>query len=74
LHINYILGKRVGKNAVAETDDMITRYNDALDGLMQQFRDHVDWDVANFKVPVLPPNRVEVENSGKACLQTLFAL
>jgi hypothetical protein len=51
-HTNYILtmiiGKRVGKNILAETDDIITRYNDALDGLMQQFRDQVDRDVAIF--------------------------
>jgi hypothetical protein len=43
-----IIGKRIGKNVVAETDDIITRYNDALNGLMQQFRDQTDRDVAIF--------------------------
>ncbi|KAG2113855.1 uncharacterized protein F5147DRAFT_834817 [Suillus discolor] len=40
--------KRIGKNVVAEMDDIVTRYNDALDGLMQQFRDQTDRDVAIF--------------------------
>ncbi|KAG2118697.1 uncharacterized protein F5147DRAFT_832558 [Suillus discolor] len=40
--------KRVGKNIISETDDTIKQYNDALDGLMQQFRDQVDRDVAVF--------------------------
>jgi hypothetical protein len=43
-----IIGTRVGKNIVAETDDIITRYNNTLDGLMQQFRDQADRDVAVF--------------------------
>ncbi|KIK44915.1 hypothetical protein CY34DRAFT_584968 [Suillus luteus UH-Slu-Lm8-n1] len=40
--------KRLGKNAVSETDDLITRYNNALDGLMQQFRDQAIRDVADL--------------------------
>ncbi|KAG2753877.1 hypothetical protein P692DRAFT_20721960 [Suillus brevipes Sb2] len=40
--------KRVGKNIVAETDDIITKYNNALDELMQQFRDETVRDVAIF--------------------------
>ncbi|KAG1880417.1 hypothetical protein C8R48DRAFT_795856 [Suillus tomentosus] len=40
--------KRVGKNIVAETDDIIARYNNALDELMQQFRDQAHRDVAIF--------------------------
>ncbi|KAG2136500.1 uncharacterized protein EDB93DRAFT_1339417, partial [Suillus bovinus] len=40
--------KRVGKNIIAETDDIITRYNGALDGLMEQFRNQADRDVAIF--------------------------
>ncbi|KIK32409.1 hypothetical protein CY34DRAFT_19067 [Suillus luteus UH-Slu-Lm8-n1] len=40
--------KRVGKNVVAETDNIITQYNKALDELMQQFRDETVRDVAIF--------------------------
>ncbi|KAG1901401.1 uncharacterized protein F5891DRAFT_254157 [Suillus fuscotomentosus] len=40
--------KRLGKNVISETDDTIKQYSDALDGLMQQFRDQVDRDVAVF--------------------------
>ncbi|KAG2063609.1 hypothetical protein BDR04DRAFT_1163516 [Suillus decipiens] len=40
--------KRTGKNIVAETDNMIAQYNDALDGLMQQFRDQVDRDIFSY--------------------------
>jgi hypothetical protein len=43
-----IIGKRVGKNIVAETDNIITQYNNTLDGLMQQFRNQTDRDVAVF--------------------------
>lgn len=43
-----ITGKRLGKNAVSETDDLITRYNNALDALMQQFRDQAIRDVADL--------------------------
>ncbi|KIK31444.1 hypothetical protein CY34DRAFT_103294, partial [Suillus luteus UH-Slu-Lm8-n1] len=31
--------KRAGKNIVRETDDIITKYNNALEDLMQEFRD-----------------------------------
>jgi hypothetical protein len=48
LILTMTIGKRVGKNIVAETDDVITQYNNALDGLMQQFRDQTDRDVAVF--------------------------
>ncbi|KAG1902624.1 uncharacterized protein F5891DRAFT_1215023 [Suillus fuscotomentosus] len=40
--------KRISKNVIAETDDIITQYNDALDGLMQQFCDRTDRDIAIF--------------------------
>ncbi|KAG2113852.1 uncharacterized protein F5147DRAFT_787911 [Suillus discolor] len=40
--------KRAGKNIIKETDDIITQYNAALDGLMQQFRDQTLQDVAIF--------------------------
>ncbi|KAG2112309.1 uncharacterized protein F5147DRAFT_684598, partial [Suillus discolor] len=40
--------KRVGKNIVTETDDIVTRYNNALDGLMQRFRDQTHRDIAIF--------------------------
>ncbi|KAG1906639.1 uncharacterized protein F5891DRAFT_474763 [Suillus fuscotomentosus] len=40
--------KRLGKNVISETDGTIKQYSDALDGLMQQFRDQVDRDVAVF--------------------------
>jgi uncharacterized protein YbjQ (UPF0145 family) len=43
-----IIGKRVGKNVVAETDNIITQYNKALDELMQQFRDETVRDIAIF--------------------------
>ncbi|KAG2130204.1 uncharacterized protein EDB93DRAFT_1256005 [Suillus bovinus] len=42
------IGKRVGKNILTETDDIITWYNNALDGLMQLFRDQTLQDVAIF--------------------------
>jgi hypothetical protein len=48
LILTVIIGKRVGKNIVAETDDIITKYNNALDELMQQFRDETVRDVAIF--------------------------
>ncbi|KAG2029826.1 hypothetical protein BDR03DRAFT_1017894 [Suillus americanus] len=40
--------KRLGKNVISETDDLITRYNKALDELMQQFRDQAIRDVADL--------------------------
>ncbi|KAG1904384.1 uncharacterized protein F5891DRAFT_1275928 [Suillus fuscotomentosus] len=40
--------KRVGKNIIKETDDIITQYNAALDSLMQQFRDQALQDAAIF--------------------------
>jgi len=43
-----IIGKRLRKNVLSETDDIIKQYSDTLDGLMQQFRDQVDRDVAVF--------------------------
>jgi hypothetical protein len=43
-----ILGKRLGKNIVQETDIIIQRYSDVLDGLMQQLRDQVTRDVPKF--------------------------
>jgi hypothetical protein len=43
-----IIGKRVGRDIVRETDDTITEYNNALDELMQEFRDRTDKDVAIF--------------------------
>jgi hypothetical protein len=48
LTLAMITGKRVGKNIVAETDDIIARYSNVLDELMQQFRDQADRDVAIF--------------------------
>ncbi|KAG1786499.1 hypothetical protein EV424DRAFT_1467839 [Suillus variegatus] len=33
--------KRLGKNIVSEMNDLISRYNKALDEFMQQFRDHI---------------------------------
>ncbi|KAG2153455.1 uncharacterized protein EDB93DRAFT_1336299, partial [Suillus bovinus] len=40
--------KRLGKNIVAETNDITAQYINALDGLMQQFRDQTHRDVAIF--------------------------
>ncbi|KAG2150643.1 uncharacterized protein EDB93DRAFT_1327918 [Suillus bovinus] len=40
--------KRLGKNVASETDDLIKRYNNALDGLMQQFRDQALRDIADL--------------------------
>ncbi|KIK33197.1 hypothetical protein CY34DRAFT_66416, partial [Suillus luteus UH-Slu-Lm8-n1] len=40
--------KRVGRDIVRETDDTITKYNNALDELMQEFRDRTGRDVAIF--------------------------
>ncbi|KAG2347247.1 hypothetical protein BDR05DRAFT_722495, partial [Suillus weaverae] len=40
--------ERLGKNVISETDDLVTRYNNALDGLMQQFRDQAIRDVADL--------------------------
>ncbi|KAG2098420.1 uncharacterized protein F5147DRAFT_839624 [Suillus discolor] len=37
---------RLGKNVVSETTDRIQKYNDALDRLMQEFRDQALHDVA----------------------------
>jgi len=34
-----VAGTRLGKNVIAETDAIIAKYNTALDGLMQSFRD-----------------------------------
>ncbi|KAH7907518.1 hypothetical protein BJ138DRAFT_1014364, partial [Hygrophoropsis aurantiaca] len=39
---------RLGKNILSETNDKTQGYSDTLDGLMQQFRDQVAWDVAGF--------------------------
>ncbi|KAI6036041.1 hypothetical protein BKA83DRAFT_1011252 [Pisolithus microcarpus] len=36
---------RLGKNAMSETDSMVSSYNEALDMLMQQFRDHAIRDI-----------------------------
>ncbi|KAI6160428.1 hypothetical protein EDD17DRAFT_807205 [Pisolithus thermaeus] len=36
---------RLGKNAISETDSMVSRYNEALDVLMQQFRDYAIRDI-----------------------------
>lgn len=41
-----ITGKRLGKNVFKETTDTIQKYNDALDMLMQDFRDQVLLDAA----------------------------
>jgi hypothetical protein len=43
-----IIGKRLGKDILSETNDIIKQYSNTLDGLMQQFRDQVDRDVAVF--------------------------
>ncbi|KAG2356813.1 hypothetical protein BDR07DRAFT_1491450 [Suillus spraguei] len=40
--------KRLGKNTVSETDDLISRYNKALDDLMQQFRDQAIRNIADL--------------------------
>ncbi|KAG2158588.1 uncharacterized protein EDB93DRAFT_1119069, partial [Suillus bovinus] len=41
-----IFWKRCGKTVLSESDIIIKKYNDTLDGLMQQFQDQVDRDVA----------------------------
>lgn len=41
-------GKRLGKNVFSETDVIVKQYGESFDGLMQQFRDQVDRDVAVF--------------------------
>ncbi|KIK33456.1 hypothetical protein CY34DRAFT_99569, partial [Suillus luteus UH-Slu-Lm8-n1] len=40
--------KRAGKNIFRNTDDIIANYNNALDELMQEFRDRTGRDVAIF--------------------------
>ncbi|KAG2028909.1 hypothetical protein BDR03DRAFT_1019188, partial [Suillus americanus] len=40
--------KRLGKNALSHTNDLITRYNNALDERMQQFRDQATRDIADL--------------------------
>ncbi|KAG2093906.1 uncharacterized protein F5147DRAFT_820824 [Suillus discolor] len=40
--------KRLGKNVASETDDLISRYNKALNELMQQFRDQALRDQADL--------------------------
>ncbi|KAG1901684.1 uncharacterized protein F5891DRAFT_1107771 [Suillus fuscotomentosus] len=40
--------KRLGKNVISETDDLISRYNNALDDFMQQFRDQALRDIADL--------------------------
>ncbi|KIK34106.1 hypothetical protein CY34DRAFT_38345, partial [Suillus luteus UH-Slu-Lm8-n1] len=40
--------KRLRKNALSDADDLITRYNDALDTLMQQFQNQAIRDVADL--------------------------
>jgi hypothetical protein len=40
--------KRLMENAVSGTDNLITRYNNALEKLMQQFRDQAIRDVADL--------------------------
>ncbi|KAG2062856.1 hypothetical protein BDR04DRAFT_1123658 [Suillus decipiens] len=40
--------RRLGKDIFSETDDMIKRYNNTLDDLMQQFWDQTHRDVAIF--------------------------
>jgi hypothetical protein len=40
-----IAGKRLGKHVLSETTDMIQKYNDVFDGLMQNFRDQATRDV-----------------------------
>ena len=42
------IGKRLGKNLVSETDAMITQYSDALEALMQKFRDQAVRDIVTF--------------------------
>lgn len=36
---------RLGKNVVSETNSIVSGYNTALDGLMQQFRDYAIRDI-----------------------------
>jgi hypothetical protein len=43
-----ITGKRLKKNAVSDADDLIKRYNDALDTLMRQFQNQAILDVADL--------------------------
>ncbi|KAG2029919.1 hypothetical protein BDR03DRAFT_1017751 [Suillus americanus] len=40
--------KRLGKNVISETDNIIKQYSGTLDVLMQQFRDQTDWDITVF--------------------------
>lgn len=41
-----IIGERLKKNVLSETNDTIQRYSDALDALMQNARDRTVRDVA----------------------------
>jgi hypothetical protein len=48
LILTVIIVKRTGKNFFRNTDDTIANYNNALDELMQEFRDRTGRDVAIF--------------------------
>lgn len=41
-----ITGKRLGKNVISDTTDMIQKYSDVFDRLMQNFWDRISYDVA----------------------------
>jgi hypothetical protein len=43
-----IEGGRLGKNLFSEADHLITRFNDALDKLMQEFRNQAIRDIADL--------------------------
>jgi hypothetical protein len=43
-----VIGTRLGKNVISETNNIIQKYNHVLDTLMQNFRDQVVRDVALF--------------------------
>jgi hypothetical protein len=51
-----IIGLRLGKNIISETDNSTQKYIDVLDELMQSFRDQVTRDVEIF-----------VHRTGKGC-------
>jgi hypothetical protein len=51
-----IIGLRLGKNIISETDNATQKYIDVLDELMQSFRDQVTRDVEIF-----------VHRTGKGC-------
>ncbi|KIK12665.1 hypothetical protein PISMIDRAFT_689280, partial [Pisolithus microcarpus 441] len=64
--------KRLGKNVVSETQTAIDDYSQALDGLMQQYRDHTIRDIRIYVHRVLDELNLEgMSYVGGASLNTM---